>query len=157
MTEKECKWLKDEFCVNDKCPMCADYCPTAQYPGVCKYEELVDVQYSLTPQGCLAAALTECGIDVTKVDINKLFTTFENLMVREGNIQVVNKESEEPTKPVEFNVGQVVTLDEILASGQWELECAMKDFATYVTKDHVFLATFTGNSDKTTATIYLNR
>ena len=35
----ECKWCKDEFCVNADCPMCADYCPVADYPGVCRYEE----------------------------------------------------------------------------------------------------------------------
>lgn len=156
MTEKECKWLKDEFCVNDQCPMCADYCPTAQFPGVCKYEELVDVQYRLAPMGCLSAALTEAGVDITKVDVELIFNTFQELMIREGYLEIVNSEPEEK-KPVEFKVGQVVTLDEIMASGQWELECAMKDFATYTTKDHVFSATFTGDSKNATATIYLNR
>ena len=34
-----CKWMQDEFCANDACPMCADYCPVAQYEGVCKYED----------------------------------------------------------------------------------------------------------------------
>lgn len=34
-----CKWCYDEFCTNDKCPMCADYCPVANDPGVCRYEE----------------------------------------------------------------------------------------------------------------------
>jgi hypothetical protein len=35
----ECKWMQDEVCVNADCPMCADYCPVADNPGVCKYEE----------------------------------------------------------------------------------------------------------------------
>ena len=35
----ECKWMQDEVCVNADCPMCADYCPVADTPGVCKYEE----------------------------------------------------------------------------------------------------------------------
>lgn len=35
----ECKWYKDEFCVNDACPLCADYCPVPNDPDVCKWEE----------------------------------------------------------------------------------------------------------------------
>lgn len=35
----ECKWMQDEVCVNADCPACADYCPVADTPGVCKYEE----------------------------------------------------------------------------------------------------------------------
>lgn len=35
----ECKWMQDEVCVNADCPMCADYCPVPDTPGVCKYEE----------------------------------------------------------------------------------------------------------------------
>lgn len=35
----DCKWMQDEICVNADCPACADYCPVANTPGVCKYEE----------------------------------------------------------------------------------------------------------------------
>lgn len=35
----DCKWCLDEFCTNDQCPMCADYCPVVDYEGVCRYEE----------------------------------------------------------------------------------------------------------------------
>ena len=38
----ECKWMQDEVCVNADCPACADYCPVANTPGVCKYEERGD-------------------------------------------------------------------------------------------------------------------
>ena len=38
----DCKWMQDEVCVNADCPACADYCPVANYPGVCKYEERGD-------------------------------------------------------------------------------------------------------------------
>ena len=34
----DCKYYYDEFCVNDKCPMCADYCPVPNTPDVCKWE-----------------------------------------------------------------------------------------------------------------------
>ena len=36
---KECRYCKDEFCVNADCPMRADYCPVVDHPGVCRYEE----------------------------------------------------------------------------------------------------------------------
>lgn len=39
----ECKWMQDEVCVNADCPACADYCPVANTPGVCKYEERGDI------------------------------------------------------------------------------------------------------------------
>ena len=35
----ECKWCKDEFCVNADCPLVADYCPVPDTPDVCKWEE----------------------------------------------------------------------------------------------------------------------
>lgn len=38
----DCKWMQDEICVNADCLACADYCPVANYPGVCKYEERGD-------------------------------------------------------------------------------------------------------------------
>lgn len=38
----DCKWMHDEFCCNDACPMCCDYCPVTDYPGVCRYEERGD-------------------------------------------------------------------------------------------------------------------
>lgn len=34
-----CKYCKDEFCVNAACPLCADYCPVIDIPGVCKHED----------------------------------------------------------------------------------------------------------------------
>lgn len=35
----ECKYCKDEICVNADSPMRADYCPVPDNPGVCRYEE----------------------------------------------------------------------------------------------------------------------
>jgi len=43
--DKPCKWCFDEFCVNDACPMCADYCPVVDNPGVCRYEEREDADH----------------------------------------------------------------------------------------------------------------
>ena len=38
---KNCKWMHNEFCVNDKCPMRADYCPVPDFPGVCRFEDRI--------------------------------------------------------------------------------------------------------------------
>ena len=35
----ECKWRYAEICCNADCPVRADYCPTVDYPGVCRFEE----------------------------------------------------------------------------------------------------------------------
>lgn len=35
-----CKYYYDEFCVNDDCPYCADYCPVTEHPEVCKHAEV---------------------------------------------------------------------------------------------------------------------
>lgn len=35
----DCKYCKDEICVNADCPMCCDYCPVPDDPGVCRFEE----------------------------------------------------------------------------------------------------------------------
>ena len=38
-TMADCKYYYDEFCVNDKCPMCTDYGPVPDTPDVCKWED----------------------------------------------------------------------------------------------------------------------
>ncbi len=35
----ECKYCNDEICVNEDCPMYADYCPVPNDAGVCRYED----------------------------------------------------------------------------------------------------------------------
>ena len=40
-----CKYLSDEYnevCVNADSPACADFCPCANYPELCKYYEDVE-------------------------------------------------------------------------------------------------------------------
>ena len=34
-----CKWCYEEECTNASCPVCADFCPVVDYPGVCRFEE----------------------------------------------------------------------------------------------------------------------
>lgn len=35
----DCKWMKDEICVNADCPMCCDYCPVPDTENVCRHED----------------------------------------------------------------------------------------------------------------------
>ena len=54
MSEKKCKYLSDNFreiCVNDDCPVCADFCPVANSPEICKFfeEEENRYKYGLLP------------------------------------------------------------------------------------------------------------
>ena len=39
LTMSDCKYCQDEICVNADCPMCCDYCPVLDVPGVCRFEE----------------------------------------------------------------------------------------------------------------------
>ena len=52
-----CKYCENEICVNDQCPMCANYCPVPDTDGVCKFEFREEERYVLTPKGCLTAAI----------------------------------------------------------------------------------------------------
>ena len=41
-----CKWISDDFseiCCNADSPAVGDFCPCANYPGLCKHSELVEV------------------------------------------------------------------------------------------------------------------
>ena len=35
----DCKYCQDEIYVNADCPMCCDFCPVVDMPGVCRFEE----------------------------------------------------------------------------------------------------------------------
>ena len=82
----ECKYNKNEFCTNDQCPMCADYCPVPDTEGVCKFEEREE-EYVLTPQGCLKAAITSAGVIITQDTFNVLWDDFSALMKRFGYVE----------------------------------------------------------------------
>lgn len=79
----ECKFNHDEFCTNDQCPMCGDYCPVPDYEGVCKYEEREEEVWMLTPKGCLVAALEKHNIYINDV-IDKVWEDYSSLMIRLG-------------------------------------------------------------------------
>ena len=56
----ECKYCRDEFCVNDACPMRGDYCPVVGFPGVCRYEVIEPLERFIEAQmGSYEVALEE--------------------------------------------------------------------------------------------------
>lgn len=83
----ECIYNEDEICTNDKCPMCADYCPVPDTEGICRYEEREEVKYELTPKGCLLAALLNNGIRLDDEMIELVWADFEEAMKRHGYVK----------------------------------------------------------------------
>lgn len=126
MSEKICKFNKDEFCVNGNCPMRADYCPTAQHPGVCKYEELVDIPTRLSPIDCLAAALKEANVPINDRQLLAAFDAFvvsmkNNGYAIEGNVDAASSTNEDnPKEEVVYTPGMVVDRNQIEASEIWD-------------------------------------
>lgn len=82
-----CIYNENEFCTNDQCPMCADYCPVPDTEGVCKYEEREDVRYQVTPKGCLFWALLNSGIKLDDSTLDNVWNDFTELMIELGYIQ----------------------------------------------------------------------
>ena len=80
----ECIYNKDEFCTNDQCPMCADYCPVPDNEGVCKYEERKEEVWMLTPKGCLLAALDKNSVYIDDEYLNHVWNDFVDLMGKFG-------------------------------------------------------------------------
>ena len=35
----DCRYCRDEICVNADCPMCCDFCPVPDTDGVCRFED----------------------------------------------------------------------------------------------------------------------
>ena len=87
-----CKHYHEEFCTNDQCPMRADYCPVPDSHGVCKYEELIeDEVYTLTPQGCLRAALTDY-VELDDTVFESIWSDFSELMFKCGYTKEVEED-----------------------------------------------------------------
>lgn len=80
----ECKYNQDEFCTNDQCPMCADYCPVPDIEGVCKYEEREEEVYVLTPKGCLDVAMLSEDVILSNDTFENIWSEFYALMKKFG-------------------------------------------------------------------------
>lgn len=84
----ECRYNHQEFCTNDQCPMCGDYCPVPDYEGVCKYEEREDVRYQITPKACLFTALLNSGIEPLDNRVfDGIWNDFVELMTELGYLE----------------------------------------------------------------------
>ena len=81
---KMCKFCKDDFCENEKCPMMAEYCPVTHRPDICKYAELVDAVMS--PKECLLATLNDNGFGVKDNEMSRVWDDFVELMAENGHI-----------------------------------------------------------------------
>jgi hypothetical protein len=82
----ECIYNVDEFCTNDQCPMCADYCPVPNDEGVCRFEEREEDRWVLTPKGCFTAALTN-HIKLDEDIIDFIWKDFSELMKKHGYVE----------------------------------------------------------------------
>ena len=145
MSEKICRYNKDEFCVNDQCPMCADYCPVAQNPGVCKYEELVEDETSLTPKECLRKAFVDQGYridDIGDFDTDEIIKKFLKFMTECGHVQKLsiryNIKSED-----DYRAGMTLPRDYVKNSEHWHVaDDAKHDVSAYVTTNGKFVIRF---------------
>lgn len=63
----DCEYCKDEICVNDKCPICCDYCPVVDYEGVCKHELRPDENVvALFESEKIAEPTIKCAVEFCK-------------------------------------------------------------------------------------------
>lgn len=81
----ECMYNKDEFCTNDQCPMCADYCPVPNDEGICRFEERKEDQWVLTPKGCFTAAIIDYIQNENIIDC--IWSEFSYLMKKYGYVE----------------------------------------------------------------------
>lgn len=168
MKKMVCKYCHDEFCVNDKCPMRADYCPVPNMPGVCKYEERVEVEpetHKQTPEECLIQALIEySGIQDDKIQ-DEIYESFRMRLAENGWDIVEHGETQDDLPVglidayVGFVPGQTVTIQEIANSHDWVFDRKVKDHdihesIVYVTRDRLLMVSFDDNSEQ--GTVMLN-
>ena len=45
----DCKYCQDEICGNSGCPMCCDFCPVPDIPGVCRFEAREEAKNAKQP------------------------------------------------------------------------------------------------------------
>lgn len=76
---------QNHICTNNQCPMCGSNCPVPELDGVCKYEWREE-EYTLTPKGCLTAALLN-HINLDEDIIDFIWHDFVSLMTELGYIQ----------------------------------------------------------------------
>ena len=81
-----CVYCQEEFCTNDQCPMCADYCPVPFTEGVCKFERREEEIWTLTPECCFSIAITD-HIKADENTIKLMWQDFYTLMKKCGYLE----------------------------------------------------------------------
>jgi hypothetical protein len=172
--ELVCKYCKNEFCVNDQCPLVADYCPVPDTPGVCKHE--VRVQASLNLQECLVAAFEDCGQPITPKEVEEIFDSFVSIMAENGFMIIHESERKDhqldfstakqpevhqtPYEPKKYVPGMTVNIYEIANCDDWVFDRKIGDgrdaheTIIYVTRDRTMTVSFYDGLD---GTIMLNK
>ena len=116
MIKKVCKYCENSICINEKSPSNQEKCPVNNMPGLCKYEELIDVKDYKTPKECFIAAVETCEIDLSNDEITTLFNSLMRFMQDNHYCFADDRLYDED---IVFKAGQIVYLSEILQSKQW--------------------------------------
>ena len=87
-----CRYCENEICVNDQCPMFANYCPVPDMDGVCKYEFREEERFVLTPKGCFIAALSN-HIQLDEDIVDFIWKDFTDLMKTFDYVESDNKDA----------------------------------------------------------------
>jgi hypothetical protein len=138
--------------------MCADYCPVAQNPGVCKYEELVEVKPYLTPKECIRKAFAEQKYpidDIGDFDTDQIIKKFLQFMTECGHVREISMQCN--TENEEFVVGKQYHVGVIGASKDWEFVGEQNGKDVYQTKDKLLMFAVNQDDDSVWGTVMLNR
>ena len=87
----ECKYNNEEFCTNDQCPICGDYCPVPDSAGVCKHEERGRMFFQMTPKSCMSLALLNSDVRLDGRTLDNAWNEFVWLMTDLGYIKEEDK------------------------------------------------------------------
>ena len=168
MKELVCKYCKDEFCVNDQCPMRADYCPVPDTPGVCKHEERIEVKPDaeqnrrLSPYECFKKAVDESGYSALGEDTKHLIYDVFCDILKDENWEIVEHVHEDcyDSSAEEWWPGQTVNIIRIANSHDWVFDRKVKDHdihesIIYVSRDQTMIVSF--DDDSEIGTVMLNR
>lgn len=82
----ECKFSNGGICGHVECPMYYEECPVPDTEGICRYEEREEEIWTLTPKGCLIAALEKHNIHIDDI-IDEIWDDFSSLMTRLGYVE----------------------------------------------------------------------
>jgi hypothetical protein len=162
MKEMVCEYCKDEFCINDQCPMRADYCPVPDTPGVCRHEKRVTVKQKMSVRECVHAALAQCGV-VAKQEIRTDVYHALSQILAENDWKIVKYDEKNIATDAtdeKWMPGKIVTREDIIASDNWlhshkETDEHGRESIVCVTEDGLLMVSFA--EGEKCAAVMLNR